>query len=493
MTDDDRFSAGRLAKVELLRALGVDPYPAAAFSPTETISEVVANGEDGVGDSVRVAGRLLSIRSGGGLTFADLSGQGEVVQLMFDNSQMNGMSSEIVPLLSTADIVGCDGEMTLSRRGQLSIMVSEVTVLCKPVIDSPIARATKDRVRVGGMKDAGELRRARHIELMNDETARNRFIVRSQIIQEIRAIMAENDFLEVDTPILSPFYGGAAADPFLTRINVFDEQWFLRISPEMDLKRALVAGFDRVYSLGSNFRNEGIDRSHQCEFTMIEFYQGYSDYMEQMELLEGMVERVCEVVHGTTSITYGGRAIDFATPWPRVRIIDAVSDATGVAVGHLECLDEAGMQALFSDHGIEIPDGVFDWGVAVMALYEELAEEGLSWDPVHIIDYPRSVCPLTKPHRDNPLYSERYESMVAGMEIANSYSEQNDPVQQRELLSSPSKHGFASDSHFLDAIDCGMPQAGGTGMGIDRVVMIMTDTHSIQDVVLFPITKRDVD
>jgi lysyl-tRNA synthetase class 2 len=497
--EEDADANCHVRKIEQLKLAGFDPFPAQRFSPSHTASDILALDEAGLGQGVEVslAGRIRSIRSSGKLCFVDLYSAGTIIQLMINHSVCPD-AAVILPLLRAGDFIGVHGSITRSKRGQLSINTSSLVVLGKSIIDLPLSRISKNRFQeFGGVSDTGILRRSRHLELLNNPEVRHRFIQRSHIVSSIRRFFDQRGFLEVDVPIITPYYGGAAARPFISHVNSVDQDWFLRISPELDLKRLLVGGFERVYCLGSNFRNEDIDKSHQPAFTMIEWYQAWSDYEEQLLLFEELVEKLAVDFCGSPIVPFRNKSVDFSRPWKRIRVIDAVASAIKIPAEEIErwASDDDGelaMKLLFEGNNLSWDVSIpFDWGMCVSILFEELAEEDLSWDPVFIMDHPQSISPLTKPHRDGKLlYSERFEPFAGGMEIGNAYSELNDPVLQRELLEGDTHHGYAVDQHFLDAMDAGMPQAGGVGLGVDRVIQILTNTPHIQDVILFPMTRR---
>jgi lysyl-tRNA synthetase class 2 len=370
-------------------------------------------------------------------------------------------------------------------------MADVVRPLGKASHPIPLPKQHGNRV-FDAVTDKGTLYRHRHIDLVCNPASREIFIQRSRIIRGIRRYLDEEGFIEVETPIVGQAYGGAAARPFETRVNALDEQMFLRISPECALKRILCGGINKVYELGKNFRNEGIDASHNPEFTMVEWYEAYSDYLEQMVRFETLVARLCEEANGTSRITYRGRSLDLTPPWPRLPMLGALRDVAGIDVGSASAED---MPAIFAEHHPDAEDGLpapLTWGGAVVALFEALVEPNL-WDPVFVMDHPVEISPLTKRHRCDARLVERFEPMIAGMEVGNAYSELNDPVEQYNRLVSQQvsrDDTYDLDEEFLQAVAHGMPPAGGTGLGVDRIVMILTGAESIRDVVFFPFVSR---
>ncbi|MCE9637851.1 MAG: lysine--tRNA ligase [Planctomycetes bacterium] len=393
----------------------------------------------------------------------------------------------MLELVDFGDFLGVDGTVVFSKTGELSVMTHLVTVLGKATHPFPLAKH-QGAATYNSVTDRGTRYRQRHVDLLTNRASREVFIRRSAIVKGIRSYLDGEGFLEVETPILGEAYGGAAARPFVTKVNALDQELFLRISPECALKRLLCGGLNKVYEIGKNFRNEGIDATHNPEFTMVEWYEAYSDYVHQMERFETLVSRLSNEVNGTTEITFRGRRLDLTPPWRRLRVTDAVRDAVGLDVSEAS---SAQMAELFrsrhpnGEAGLPEP---YSWGAAVVALFEALVEPTL-WEPVFVMDHPVEVSPLTKRHRSNPRLVERFEPMIAGLEIGNSYSELNDAREQYDRLVSQQgarENVYDLDQEFLTAIAHGMPPAGGTGLGVDRVVMILTGAETIRDVVLFP-------
>lgn len=484
-----RLVQQRLEKIAALREQGVDPYPVAAYAPTHGIDAVVADGDAMVEAEakVRVAGRLVAKRGMGRLAFWDLRGGGQDLQVMLRVKKLNPPYNEHLDLVTLSDIVGVEGTVIRTRVGELSIMVDTLTVLAKPTHPMQLGKRSEDGTHET-VEDRETLLRHRHLDLLNNPESRRRFIIRSQVVRHIRRYLDDAGFLEVETPILGNSYSGAAARPFTTELNVLHQEMFLRISLECPLKRLLVGGLDKVYELGRNFRNEGVDASHNPEFTMVEWYEAYSDYRHQMERFEELVSGIAEAVHGTTKLQYKGQELDLSRPWKRMTMLDGLKEHAGL---DLDGVAEADLPALFDEHhpeGREALPAPGSWGVAVVELFETLVEPKL-WQPVFVMDHPLDISPLTKQHREDERLVERFEPFIAGMEIGNAYSELNDPVEQYNRLAGQQvdrEEAYDMDQDFVQAIAHGMPPAGGVGLGVDRVVMLMADAESIRDVLFFP-------
>jgi lysyl-tRNA synthetase, class II len=497
MDNSNPLVEARLQKISKLKRLGIDVYPAVAFNPSHSVPQALSAASELISEqqTVRIAGRVIAQRDMGKAVFFDLLDEGQKIQTYFRQSDLDEGTWKVLELIDLGDFVGVDGIVFRTRSGEVTVGGRSMMVLCKASEPIPLAKRSGDQA-FNLVNDKGLLYRHRHIDLLVNPESRTLFQKRSRIIRGIRQYLDEQGFLEVETPILGLHYSGAAARPFVTRINALDQQMYLRISPECALKRLLCGGFNKVYELGKNFRNEGIDANHNPEFTMLEWYEAYSDYFDQMVRFETLVARLCEEVNGTIKIEYRGRPLDLSPPWRRIPMLEALDEVMGIDIAKvpLESLSE-----VFQQHhpagtaGLPEP---LTWGAAVIELFESLVEPGL-WDPVFITDYPAEVSPLTKRHRDNPRLVERFEPMIAGMEVGNSYSELNDPVEQYDRLVSQQvarDQAYDMDEDFVQAINHGMPPAGGTGVGVDRIVMILTGAESIRDVVFFPfVSRQDVD
>lgn len=487
---NDTYARERARKVAELRALGVDPFPPAAFHPGTAVATIQADPERWIADGslIRIAGRLVGRRDMGKVTFADMLDQGSRIQLFIRRPDMDDLETKVLDLLDLGDFVGCDGTVFRTRAGEVTVAVSKLTVLAKAAQSIPIGKASAGGIH-DALADSGKIARQRHVALNADPTVRRRFVDRASILREIRRYFEEEGFLEVETPTLGTAYGGAAARPFTTHVNSLDTDLYLRISPECNLKRILCGGIDKVFEIGRNFRNEGIDASHNPEFCMMEWYEAYSDYRHQMERFETLIPRLADVVNGSTRVIFRGRPLDLAAPWRRMPVIDALREEISTDLLEVEAADMPRVVAMFHPAGNEALAVGASWGDGVMALFESLIEPRL-WEPTFVMDHPLDISPLTKQHRANGRLVERFEPMIGGMEIGNAYSELNDPWEQFARLAGQQKgreENYDLDADFLDAIAHGMPQAGGSGLGIDRIVMILTGAQSIRDVMLFPL------
>ena len=490
----DEFVAERLRKRRALIDSGVDPYPAAAFAPTHGLAEARERMEADPESpfSVRVAGRIVARRRMGKVVFLDLLDDGARLQLFIRRAEVGEAAWRTLELLDLGDFLGASGETFFTRAGESSVRVRDAVVLGKASHPVPLPKRRGERV-FDAVTDTHRRYSRRHVDLLSNAASRDVFVKRARILRGIRRYLDDEGFLEAETPILGQSYGGASARPFTTRLHAMDQSMVLRISPECALKRVLCGGINKVYELGRNFRNEGIDSSHNPEFTMVEWYEAWSDYREQMVRFETLAARLCEDLHGTTKISYRGRPLDLSPPWRRLPMIDALRDEAGVDVDSLAAGD---FPALFAERHPEGAEGLpepLTWGAAVAALFEALVEPNL-WEPVFAMDHPVEISPLTKRHRGDPRLVERFEPVVAGMEVGNAYSELNDPVEQYERLASQQmarEEAYDLDEAFLRAVADGMPPAGGAGMGVDRIVMILTGAESIRDVVFFPFLSSD--
>jgi lysyl-tRNA synthetase class 2 len=496
MCNSNPLVQDRIRKIQDLKSLGIDPYPVAAYSPTHSLPQVVSAAELRISkpEPIRAAGRVIAIRDKGKAIFMDILDEGQKLQLYFRRSNLDQRTWDALDLIDLGDFIGVSGLVFHTRTGELTVNGDEMMVLCKASHPIPLSKRCAGQ-HFNVISDKGVLYRHRHVDLLVNLDSRNVFLKRSQIIRGIRRYLDDEGFVEVETPILGVHYSGAAAKPFVTKINALDQQMYLRISPECALKRLLCGGFNKVYELGKNFRNEGIDAKHNPEFTMVEWYESYSDYLDQMRRFETLVARLSVDVNGTTRIWYRGRPLDLTPPWRRMPMLQGLRDVAGIDMANV-AVD--GLSELFRRRhpaGAAGEPDPLTWGTAVVALFEALVEPHL-WDPVFVMDYPVEISPLTKRHRTDPRLVERFEPMIACMEVGNAYSELNDPVEQHDRLVSQQvarDQTYDLDEDFLQAMAHGMPPAGGTGLGVDRIVMILTGAESIRDVVFFPfVSRRDV-
>ncbi len=477
--------AERRAKAQALRDAGVDPFPH-RFGGRHEIAGVRSDHEDlAAGETgaapVRVAGRLAARRGQGKVAFLDLDDRSGRIQLWASIDRLGEEAMAALLDLDLGDILGVSGPVTRTRRGELSVAVDEATLLAKSLRPPPDKHA--------GLKDPETRARRRYLDLMSDPDARAGFITRSRAITSVRRFLDERGFVEVETPTLQPIYGGAAARPFVTHHNALDRDLFLRIATELYLKRCIVGGLEKVYELGKDFRNEGVSHKHNPEFTMVETYEAYADYRVVMEMLEQMVSTVAREATGATTVVWKGSEIDLAPPWRRLDFRQGLLEASGVDVRvHA---DEVSLRAAMRAAGLEAPDGI-PWAKLVDGLLSQTLEPTLI-QPTILYDYPLELSPFAKRHPDDPSVVERFEAFAGGMEIANAFTELNDPDDQRERFAMAAADRAAGDDEaqpmdeeFLTALEHDMPPTGGLGLGIDRLVMLLTDRHSIREVILFP-------
>ena len=483
-----------------LRELGINPYPAEAF-PVDTTTIQISDGFDVEKNNfqeVVLAGRIMSRRIMGKASFAELQDETGRIQLYITRDEIcpeedKTLYNEVFKkLLDIGDIIGVKGYAFVTKVGEKSVHVKELTLLSKSLRPLPVVKE-KDGKVYDAFTDMEQRYRQRYVDLIVNPKVKETFVQRTKIIDTMRQQFNENGYLEVETPILQPIPGGAAARPFITQHNSLNIPLYLRIADELYLKRLIVGGFDGVYEFGKNFRNEGMDRTHNPEFTLMEIYIAYKDYRWMMNFTEEMIERVALAVHGTTKVTIADEIIDFKRPYPRVTMYEAIKKFTGYDINGK---DEDELRVICDKLSIEV-DASMGKGKLIDELFGEKCE-GNFIQPTFIIDYPVEMSPLTKKHRDNPALTERFELMVNGKELANAYSELNDPVDQLErfedqlrLSEKGDDEAMFIDRDFIRALEYGMPPTSGMGIGIDRLTMLMTGNTSIQDVLLFPQMKPE--
>jgi len=468
--------AARRAKLETLRAEGIDPFPHAypgvvALATVHGAHAELAEGED-TDASYRVAGRLAARRGQGKMAFLDVVDRSGRLQLQARLDVLGPERMERLLALDLGDMIGIDGTAFRSRRGELSLRVDDYALLAKSLRPPP------DKFH--GLADTETRLRRRELDLLANEDTRAVFITRARVVSAVRRYLDDAGFVEVETPVLQPLYGGAMARPFVTRFNALDQDMYLRIATELYLKRLIVGGLERVYELGKDFRNEGLSPKHNPEFTMVEWYEAYADYGDEMRRLEECVRAVAE------AIGYRGE-LDFLSPWRRVTLRDAIREQTGIDI--VECRDH---DALATAVGDRVPTAERTWPQLVDDLLSKAVEPKLI-QPTFVTDYPRELSPFAKDHRSEPGLVERFEAFAGGMEIANAFTELNDPDEQRARFDAQARYSAEGDEEtqpfdqaFLEALEQGMPPTGGLGLGIDRLTMIMTGRSTIRDVVLFP-------
>ena len=479
----DRFEQARIEKLEKIEALGHDPW-GQRFDDHRGIEHarrLVPRESGTAGESVRVAGRIMLRRKAGKLRFFDIVDQTGRIQLLFSRGDLEGEQWDLVSALDLGDLIGVDGRTWRTDSGESSIFVDQLTILCKSLTQPP--------EKFHGARDTEMLLRQRYLDLIYNEGVRDRMLQRSTILDSIRSTLRDRQFHEVETPVLHAIAGGAAARPFVTHHNALDSELYLRIALELHLKRLLVGGIERVYEIGRVFRNEGIDTTHNPEFTMIEIYQAYGNYETMMDLTETIIASAVRALGGDLELPWGESAIDFTPPWPRTPYAELFREYAGCEMQDREAVKNIAERLEIETTSVH-PD------VVVNEVFGATVEDQLT-GPVFVIDYPASICPLTKRKRDQPDIAERFELFVQGMEIANAYTELNNPRLQEQLFRTqldglPEEESMATMDHdFIRALKVGMPPAGGLGIGIDRLVMLLTNSRSIRDVIFFPLLRPE--
>lgn len=474
----------RREKLANLRSEGEDPFIVTKFDRTNLISDILDNYDAYEGKVVVLAGRMMSKRVMGKMSFADLRDTSGKIQLCVKRDEMGEEPYKKYKKFDIGDIIGITGEVFTTQRGEISVRTSKIELLSKSLRPLP--------EKFHGLTNTDLRYRQRYVDLIMNPDVKRTFVLRSKIIAAIRSYLNAQDFLEVETPMLVSNAGGAAARPFETHFNALDEDFKLRISLELYLKRLIVGGFDRVYEIGRVFRNEGLDTRHNPEFTLMELYQAYTDYHGMMDLTENLYRHIAKEVLGTTQIVYNGIEMDLEKPFERITMLDAVKKYSGVDFNDIKTLEEA--RAAADEHHIEYEER-HKKGDILNLFFEEYVEEHLV-QPTFVMDHPIEISPLTKKKPENPEYVERFEFFMNGWEMANAYSELNDPIDQRERfkaqeeqLAQGDDEANTTDEDFMNALEIGMPPTGGIGFGIDRMCMLLTDSPAIRDVLLFPTMK----
>ena len=474
----------RHEKLSELVQNGMDPFVITKFDQKHHIGEIRENYADFEGKQVSVAGRLMAKRKMGSVSFGNVADVSGNMQIFVKRDTLGEDAYNLFKKYDIGDIVGIEGEVFTTEKGEISIRVEKVTLLSKSLQPLP--------EKFHGLVDTDLRYRQRYVDLIMNTDVKDTFIKRSKIIASIRRYLDGQGFLEVETPMLVSNAGGAAARPFETHFNALDEDFKLRISLELYLKRLIVGGLERVYEIGRVFRNEGLDTRHNPEFTLMELYQAYTDYHGMMDLTENLYRHVAQEVLGTTKIVYNGVEMDLSKPFERITMVDAVKKYAGVDFDEIHTLEEA--RAVADKHHVEYEDH-HKKGDILSLFFEEFAEEHLI-QPTFVMDHPIEISPLTKKKPENPEYVERFEFFMNGWEMANAYSELNDPIDQRErfkaqeeLLALGDEEANTTDEDFMNALEIGMPPTGGIGFGIDRMCMLLTDSAAIRDVLLFPTMK----
>jgi lysyl-tRNA synthetase class 2 len=477
----EQLIANRFAKLDELRQLGVEPYPT-RYRVKESVSAAKKRIADSTAEELaetkpelRLAGRLRAVRGHGKVSFADLSDGADQLQIYLRKNDLDEQSWQVFRLLDLGDFLGVEGTVFRTRTGELSVAVERLQILAKAARPMP--------EKYHGLADREARARQRYLDLLSNPESREVFEARSRIVSGVRRFLDDADFIEVETPMMQPIPGGATARPFVTHHNTLDLDLYLRIAPELYLKRLIVGGMERVYEINRNFRNEGISTRHNPEFTMLEFYWAYADYELLMDFTEEMVTTIAEDVAGTLEVPWGEETINFARPWKRLTMREAILGYSDLTEEDLESRDR--MEAAARRLGVQRIEERSD-GKLLEELYEMTAEPQMI-DPAFIMDYPRDISPLTKSIPGKPDLVERFELFIGGIEVANAYTELNDPVEQRRRFEEQAAAGGGVvDEDFVLAMEHGMPPTGGEGIGIDRLVMLLTNRQSIRDVILFP-------
>lgn len=474
----------RLEKMEEIRQMGIDPF-GHRFECDSKAADIHENFEALEGKTVRIAGRIMAKRRHGKAGFANLQDLSGNIQLYVRKDDVGEEKYELFKKLDIGDILGFEGFVFRTQKGEITIHVKDMEYLSKSLNPLP--------EKWHGLKDVELRYRQRYVDLIVNPEVKDVFIKRSQIIKEMRTYLEEKGFLEVETPMMHPIAGGATARPFITHHNALDMDLYMRIAPELYLKRLIVGGLEKVYEINRSFRNEGISTRHNPEFTMLELYQAYADYEVMMEITEQIISTASEKVNGSMIVEFEGQQLDFTPPWRRITMLDAIKEYAGVDFNAIKGDEEAREAA--QKLGLKV-DKSWSRGEIINEVFEEFVEEKLI-QPTFVYGHPVEISPLAKRNREKPEFTDRFEAFIMQREIANAFSELNDPIDQKErfMKQMEKRAGGDSEAHMMDedyinALEYGMPPAGGLGIGIDRVVMLLTNSSSIRDVILFPSLRR---
>ena len=474
----------RRDKLANLQEMGRDPFKESRYDRTHYSVQVKEGFEALEGETVKIAGRMMSKRIQGKAGFIDIQDAEGRIQSYVRKDRLGDEEYDIFKTYDIGDIVGIEGEVFITKRGEISVKANKVTLLSKSLQILP--------EKYHGLKDQELRYRQRYVDLIVNPEVKDAFITRTKALKALRSYLDERGFLEVETPILNTIAGGANARPFITHHNTLHIPMYLRIANELYLKRLIVGGFDKVYEMGRMFRNEGMDMKHNPEYTAIELYQAYADYTDMMEITENLIAHMAEVATGSTKIVYQGKEIDFKPPWRRMTMIDCVKEFSGVDFNEINTDEEA--IAIAKEKGIEIKPGMRR-GEIIAEFFEEFGEDKLV-QPTFITQHPVEISPLSKRNNEDPRLTDRFEAFANGWELANAFSELNDPIDQKgRFMDQLRKKELGDDEacdmdeDFLNALEVGLPPTGGLGIGIDRVIMLLTDSTSIRDVLLFPTMK----
>ncbi|MEE9259741.1 MAG: lysine--tRNA ligase, partial [Candidatus Scalindua sediminis] len=471
------FEKNRIEKINKLKDKGVEPY-GASYNQATPLNEVIDGySEEEEGKKVRCTGRIVTMRPHGKATFLHIKDWTGKLQVYIKLDKVGEEKYDIFRLLDLGDIIGVEGEVFKTRTGEITVFADDFTVLSKALLPPP--------EKWHGLKDVEIRYRQRYLDLSSNDNVMELFLKRSNIIKTIRSFLDDRKFVEVETPMMQPIPGGAVAKPFITHHNVLDMDLYLRIAPELYLKRLLVGGMERVYEINRNFRNEGISTRHNPEFTMMELYQAYSDYDGMMELTESLITILVRELYDEFEIPYGDRKLNMSPPWQRSTFSELLVKHASVDLN-----DENGLREKGKGLGLNVEGAHKD--IIAEDIFKQLVEKEL-WNPTFVLDYPVTLCPLTKSCDNDPDLAQRFELYIATMEIANSYSELNEPIEQSKRFHDQTvdiDEEGKIDEDFLKALKYGMPPAGGLGIGIDRLIMILTNSLSIRDVILFPLLRQ---
>lgn len=473
----------RLQKLEKIKKLGIDPYPARC-KRTQTIAQALK----AMGKKVAVAGRIMGTRGHGGIQFFDLQDESGKIQLVFKKDKLQALNLKLLALLDIGDFLAVQGKVFKTKAGEISVLVADFQLLTKSLRPLPS--------QWYGLKDVEERYRKRYLDLFMSPQVKKVFEMRSKIIDAHRRFLFKRGYVEVETPVLQPLYGGGLARPFKTYHNTLGVPLYMRISSELYLKRLIAGGFEKVFEIAKVFRNEGIDRQHNTEFTLLETMEAYISYQENMKLVEQMTEFVVRQATGSTKVKFQGKEIDFKTPWKRLTMVEAVKQATGVDFFQIDSLEKARKEA--KKLKVELDKYTASAiGLILVVVFEEKAEKNLI-QPTFLYDFPVETSPLAKKCEKDPRFVERFEHFVAGMESSNNYSELNDPLElaarfkdERKKERLGDKEAHQTDEDFIEAMEYGMPPTSGIGPCLDRLVMILTDSPSIREVILFPTLRPE--
>ena len=484
---DNPIKAEKRKKLHALREKGINPFPY-SFDVTAKTEDLVKDfsslnaGDKKTETNFRIAGRLMTLRMMGKASFFNIQDNTGSLQCYLKTEELAESDRISFDLIDLGDIVGLEGYIFKSQKGELSLYIKKFQILTKTLEPLP--------EKFHGIQDVEIKYRHRHLDLISDPESKKVFVTRGKIIKAIKKFLDDRGFMEVETPVLQPIYGGAAASPFTTHHKALDMKLYMKISPELYLKRLIVGGFDKVYEVGKNFRNEGIDRTHNPEFTMLEFYEAYTDYNYQMTQFEDLISSVCKEINGSMKVMFQEKEVDFTPPWRRLTVMDGIKQYAEINPENE--IELSNYLKKNSEKPLKLEN--LSLGEKQMKVFEIAAEPHL-WQPTFVMDHPVDISPLTKIHRGNNKLVERFEPFAACMEIGNSYSELNDPEEQRaRLKEQEAKRNVDDEAHpmdedFLHAIETGMPPTGGVGIGIERVVMLLTDQSSIRDIIFFPTMK----